>query len=175
MLITPFYWLIAPWCRRSEKTTVGEIVQHRYGNNMRLVYTIFAIAYFVLSQGAMLQGAAKVIAIATGNIISQTGVVLVMTWAFILYSLFGGLVASAYLNLLKASMIVVRSLMLIPFCIHEFGGYSGIHESLPPEYFTLVSAKSGIGISTILMLAINGIVGITAQPHILSVCATRNR
>ncbi len=174
MLITPFYWLIAPWYRRSEKTTVGEIVQQRYGNAMGLVYTLFAIAYFVLSQGVMLQGAAKVIAIATGNIISPTGVVLVMTAAFILYSFFGGLVASAYLNLLQASMIVILSLMLIPFGFHEVGGYSGMRETLPPEYFTLVSAKSGIGTFTIIMLAINGIIGITAQPHILSVCATGN-
>ena len=24
MLITPFYWLIAPWYRRSERTTIGD-------------------------------------------------------------------------------------------------------------------------------------------------------
>lgn len=174
MLITPFYWLIAPWYRRSEKTTVGEIVQQRYGNKMGLVYTVFAISYFVFSQGVMLQGAAKVVAIATGDVISPTGVVLFMTVAFILYSFLGGLVASANIMLLQASMIIVLSMMLIPFGLYEVGGYSGMRESLPSEYFTLVSAKSGIGTFTILMLAINGIVGITAQPHILSVCATGN-
>ncbi len=34
MIITPFYWLIAPWYRRSERTTVGEIIEDRYGNKM---------------------------------------------------------------------------------------------------------------------------------------------
>ncbi|MFH1265905.1 MAG: hypothetical protein ABIK89_09255, partial [Planctomycetota bacterium] len=31
MLITPFYWLMAPWYRRSGRTTVGEIIEDRYG------------------------------------------------------------------------------------------------------------------------------------------------
>ncbi len=174
MLITPFYWLIAPWYRRSERTTVGEIVEDRYGYRMGLIYTVFAIGFFVLSQGVMLQGAAKVISIATGNAISPTGVVIAMTVAFLLYSFFGGLIASAYLNLLQALMIIVLSLMLIPFGLVAVGGYSGMHEALPAEYFTLISEKSGIGMFTILMLAVNGIVGITAQPHILSMCATGN-
>ena len=37
MLITPFYWLIAPFYRRSERTTVGEIVEDRYGSKMGMV------------------------------------------------------------------------------------------------------------------------------------------
>ena len=54
MLITPFYWLIAPFYRRSERTTVGEIIEDRYGRNLGLIYSIFAIAFFVFNMGAML-------------------------------------------------------------------------------------------------------------------------
>src|SRR5512143_1280115 len=31
MLITPFYWLMAPWYRRSQRTTIGEMIEDRYG------------------------------------------------------------------------------------------------------------------------------------------------
>lgn len=87
MLITPFYWLMAPWYRRSERTTIGEMVEDRYGRRLALAYTIFAIAYFVFNQGAMLKGAGKVIAVATGGeLISANGVVLAMTLAFLVYS-----------------------------------------------------------------------------------------
>ena len=36
MLITPFYWLMAPWYRRSERTTIGEIIEDRYGRGLGL-------------------------------------------------------------------------------------------------------------------------------------------
>jgi Na+/proline symporter len=174
MLITPFYWLLAPWYRRSERTTVGEIIDDRYGRKMALIYTIFAISFFVFSQGVMLQGAAKVISVATDNAISPTGVVFGMTVAFILYSFFGGLVASAYADFIQAMMIIVLSMMLIPSGLLEIGGFSGMRAVLPETHFDLYSAVSGMGGFTIAMLAVNGIVGITAQPHMLTMCATGN-
>ena len=91
MLITPFYWLIAPWYRRSERTTVGEIVEDRYGSWMGTFYTIFAILFFVFAQGALLKGGGKVISIASGNLISVNSVVFAMTVAFIIYSFLGDL------------------------------------------------------------------------------------
>lgn len=174
MVITPFYWLIAPWYRRSERTTVGEIVEDRYGKKMALIYSVFAILFFIFAQGAMLKGAAKVITVATGDLISTDGVVIAMTAAFIIYSFFGGMVASAYANFIQALMIIVLSVMLIPMGLETVGGFSGMRESLPENFFHLFSAETGIGAFTILMLALNGIVGITAQPHMVSMCATGN-
>jgi len=172
MIITPFYWLIAPWYRRSERTTVGEIIEDRYGNKMGLFYSVFAILFFVFAQGVMLKGGGKVIAIATGNMISVNAVILAMTVAFVVYSFFGGMVASAYANFIQALMIIVLSFMLIPTGLSAVGGFEGMRASLPEEFFSLFSDKVGIGAFTILMLALNGVVGITAQPHMISMCAT---
>jgi len=172
MLITPFYWLIAPWYRRSERTTVGEIIEDRYGRKMGAIYSVFAILFFIFAQGAMLKGGGKVIAIATGNMISVDGVVIAMTVAFIVYSFFGGMVASAYANFIQAFMIIILSFILIPSGLAEIGGFSGMRESLPENFFTLFSDELGIGAFTIAMLALNGVIGITAQPHMVSMCAT---
>ncbi|MEN8192535.1 MAG: sodium:solute symporter family protein [Bacteroidota bacterium] len=172
MVITPFYWLIAPWYRRSERTTVGEIVEDRFGKKMALFYSIFAILFFIFAQGAMLKGAGKVISVATGDMISTDGVVFGMTIAFIIYSFFGGLVASAYATFIQGLMIIILSIMLIPLGIGEVGGITGMRETLPDNFFNLFSPELGIGWFTILMLAINGIIGITAQPHMVSMCAT---
>ena len=174
MIITPFYWLIAPWYRRSERTTVGEIVEDRYGDKMGLFYSVFAILFFVFAQGVMLKGGGKVIAIATGNLISVNSVILAMTFAFVIYSFFGGMVASAYANFIQALMIIVLSFLLIPTGLSAVGGFEGMRASLPKEFFNLFSDKLGIGTFTILMLALNGIIGITAQPHMISMCATGN-
>lgn len=174
MLITPFYWLIAPIYRRSDRTTVGEIIEDRYGKRLGLMYSIFAISFFLFNMGAMLQGAAKVIAVATSGAISPNMVVITMTIAFILYTYFGGMIASAYTNFIQAILIIVLSMLLIPFGLKEVNGFVGMKDSLPPDFFKLFSGNMGMTTFTIIMLAINGIVGITAQPHMISMCATGN-
>jgi Na+/proline symporter len=171
MVITPFYWLIAPWYRRSERTTVGEIIEDRYGKTLAAVYSVFAILFFVFAQGAMLKGGGKVIAVATSGMISVNGVVIAMTVAFIVYSFFGGMVASAHANFIQALLIIVLSFMLIPSGLSAVGGFSGMRESLPENFFRLYSGEMGLGWFTIVMLALNGIIGITAQPHMVSMCA----
>ncbi|MBN1844457.1 MAG: sodium:solute symporter family protein [Sedimentisphaerales bacterium] len=174
MLITPFYWLLAPWYRRSERTTIGEMIEDRYGRWMAGFYTVFAISFFVFAQGVMLQGAAKMVSVATNYAISPKAVVVGMSVAFILYSFFGGLIASAYADFIQGLMIILLSIMLIPSGLYEVGGFGGMRQSLPQEFFDLLSKESGMGAFTIAMLALNGIIGITAQPHMLTMCATGN-
>lgn len=173
LLITPFYWLMAPWYRRSERTTVAEMIEDRYGRKLASAYTLFAIAYFVFNQGVMLKGAGKVISVATGGeMISANGVVLAMTVAFLLYSFFGGLVASAYTDFVQSLLILVLSFLLIPLGLRAVGGFEGMRKALPENFFDLYSDVSGVDLFTIAMLALNGFVGMTAQPHVLSMCAT---
>jgi Na+/proline symporter len=172
MLITPFYWLIAPFYRRSERTTIGEIIEDRYGSKMGLTYSIFAVCYFVFNMGVMMQGAAKVISVASGNLISPDMVVLTMTVAFIIYSYAGGLIAAAYTDFIQAFLIITLSILLIPLGLKQIGGFSGMRAALPVRFFDLFNSASGIDLFTIAMLAVNGIVGITAQPHMISMCAT---
>ncbi len=174
MLITPFYWLLGPFYRRSERTTIGEIFEDRYGRQLGLIYSVFAILFFVFSMGAMLQGAAKVISIASGNLISSNGVVIAMTVAFIVYSFAGGLVAAAYTDFIQSFLIIILSILLIPLGLKEIGGFEGMRAVLPDNYFQLYDSSIGMNAFTISMLALNGIVGITAQPHMLSMYATGN-
>jgi len=175
LLITPFYWLMAPWYRRCERTTIGEMVGDRYGPGLALLYTLFALSYFVFNQGAMLKGAGKAISVATGGeLISANGVVVMMVGAFLLYSFFGGLVASAYTDFIQGFLILLMSFMLIPAGLHAVGGFSGMRETLRPEFFHLYSEVSGVGGFMIAMLTLNGLIGITAQPHILTMNATGN-
>lgn len=212
MLITPFYWLMAPWYRRCERTTIAEMMEDRYGRGMAILYTIFAMCYFVFNQGTMMKGAGKVISTATGGeIVSANQVVVAMVVAFIAYSFFGGLVASAYTDFVQGFLIIGMSFMLIPVGLSAVGGMSGMRETLasprveqyvrdvdkrlsespdaqqssaqrlPPVpgdrkgtggFFELYNEASKISLFAILMLTLNGFIGITAQPHILSMNAT---
>lgn len=173
MLITPFYWLMAPWYRRCERTTIGEMMEDRYGRGMAILYTVFAMCYFVFNQGTMMKGAGKAVSYAVGTeAISPNEVVMAMVAAFLLYSFFGGLVASAYTDFVQGFLIIVMSFMLIPAGLWAVGGFSGLRASLPENFFDLYNESSGVDGFTILMLTLNGFIGITAQPHILTMNAT---
>jgi len=172
MLITPFYWLMAPWYRRCERTTIGEMIEDRFGPGLALLYTLFALSYFVFNQGTMLKGAGKVISVSTGQMISDNGVVVAMTVAFIAYSFFGGLKASAYTDFIQGLLIILMSFMLIPLGLVRVGGFPGMRHTLPSDFFQLYSQVSGIDAFMIAMLTLNGLIGITAQPHILTMNAT---
>ncbi len=174
LLITPFYWLMAPWYRRSERTTIAEMVKDRYGRTAGLIYTVFAICFFVFIMGSMLQGAAKVISVASGGSVSSNSIVVAMTIAFMLYSYFGGLIAAAHTEFIQGLLIIVLSFLLIPAGLNEVGGFKTMRSELPENFFDLYSAELGLGPFMIAMLALNGIVGITAQPHMLSMFATGN-
>lgn len=171
LFITPFYWLLAPLFRRFQRTTTGEVYEDRYGSWMGAVYTIFALSYFVFNMGAMLKGAGKLVAVAAGGGITPNMVVLAMTGTFLIYSFAGGLVSAAYTDFVQSFFIIALSFLLIPLGLERVGGFTGIRESLSPEMLSMVT-PGDVGIFTIFMLTVNGLIGIVAQPHILASVGT---
>ena len=171
LFITPFYWILAPLFRRFRRTTTGEVYEDRYGEWMGAVYTLFALAYFTFNMGAMLKGAGKLVSVASGEAVSANGVVLAMTATFLLYSFVGGLVSAAYTDFVQSIFIVALSFLLIPIGLRETGGFTGIRETLDPGMLSMVT-PGDVGVFTIVMLTLNGLIGIVAQPHILASVGT---
>lgn len=171
LFITPFYWIMAPVFRRIRRTTMAEFTEDRYGSWMGAIYIVFALCYFVINMGSMLNGAGKVISQATGGGVAVNEIVVAMTVMFILYSFVGGLVAAAWTDLFQGILIIVLSFMLIPLGWNVVGGLDGMRASLEPFRFSLAT-PSGIGPWVIAMLTVNGLVGIMAQPHQLAAVGT---
>src|SRR5437867_117476 len=171
LFITPFYWIMAPVFRRIRRTTMAEFTEDRYGSWMGAIYIVFALCFFVINTASMLKGAGKVISQATGGGLGVNEIVVAMTVMFILYSFVGGLIAAAWTDLFQGFLIIVLSFMLIPLGWRVVGGLGGMKASLEPFRFSL-STPSGIGPWVILMLTINGLVGIMAQPHMLATVGT---
>jgi len=171
LFITPFYWLLAPMFRRFKRTTTGEVYEDRYGSWMGLVYTIFALSYFIFNMGAMLKGAGKLVAAASGGAVTPNTVVLVMTGTFLIYSFVGGLVSAAYTDFVQSFFIIALSFLLIPLGLARIGGFTGVRETLPANMLSMVT-PGDVGVFTIFMLTINGLIGIVAQPHILASVGT---
>ena len=171
LFITPFYWILGPIFRRFRRTTIGEVYEDRYGNAMGGVYTVFALAFFTFSMGAMLKGAGKLVSAASGGSVSPNAVVLVMIASFLLYSLVGGLVSAAYTDFVQSFFIIALSFLLIPLGLSRVGGFTGMRETLEPAMLSMVT-PGDVGVFTILMLTINGLIGIVSQPHMLAAIGT---
>jgi Na+/proline symporter len=171
LFITPLYWVMAPVFRRVRRTTMAEVTADRYGPAMGAIYIVYAVCFFIIETGGLLKGAGKVISQATGATTGVNEIVAAMTVMFILYSFVGGLVASAWTDLVQGFLIIVLSFMLIPLGWHVVGGLGGMKASLAPFRFSL-STPSGIGPWVIAMLTVNGLVGIMAQPHMIAAVGT---
>ena len=171
LFATPFYWIMAPVFRRIRRTTMAEFTEDRYGSWMGIVYIAFAVCFFIINTGSMLKGAAKVISQATGGGIEANEIVIAMTVMFIIYSFVGGLVAAAWTDLFQGFLIIVLSFMLVPLGWGVVGGLDGMKASLDPFRFSLAT-PSGIGPWMIVMLTVNGVIGIMAQPHMLATVGT---
>ncbi len=171
LFATPFYWLFAPMFRRMRRTTTGEVVEDRYGPWFGAIYTVFALAFFTINTASMLKGAGKVISQATGGNVPVNQIVIGMTVVFILYSFVGGLMAAAWTDFVQGGLIIVLSFLLIPLGWSGVGGMAGMRQVLEPHRFSLATPE-GIGPWFIVMLTLNGLIGIMAQPHIMAAVGT---
>lgn len=171
LFATPFYWLIAPLFRRFRRTTMSEVVSDRYGAAMGVFYTLFSLAFFTINLGSMLKGAGKVIHEATGGGLSVNAITAGMTAIFIVYSFVGGLIATAWSDVFQGLLIIVLSFAIIPRGWQDVGGIAGMKATLGAAKFSLV-APAGLGPWFILILTVNGMVGILAQPHLIAAVGT---
>jgi len=171
LFATPFFWILAPVVRRFRRTTTAEVMEDRYGPWMGGIYTLFAVGFLIINTAAMLKGAGKVINQAAGGTFGVNHIVLAMTATFIVYSFLGGLVASAWTDVLQGFLIIVLSFLLIPLGWSTVGGMAGMKSTLLPSQLSLATPH-GVGIWAIVVLTLNGLIGIMAQPHIPAAVGT---
>ncbi|HUI44128.1 MAG TPA: sodium:solute symporter family protein [Terriglobia bacterium] len=167
----PFYWIMAPVFRRIRRTTTAEMMADRYGAGMSAFYLLFAVVFFTINIASILKGAAKVLNEVFGGSVGVNHIVLGLAAVFILYSFIGGLVASVWSDLIQGSLIIVLSFLVIPLGWGVVGGLQGMKQTLPAFAFSLATPKE-IGTWFIVMLTLNGLIGIMAQPHMMAAVST---
>lgn len=168
---TPFYWLIAPMMRRFRALTTADVFELRYGRGVAMLYAIISIAFMATSIGLMLKGSGAVIAGASGGAISGDVAIVLMTVLFVTYGTMGGLGGAIITDFIQGILTIAFSFILLPSVMQAVGGISGMRETLDdPQMFSLV-APAEIGAFYIAVIALNGLVGIVTQPHILANCA----
>jgi Na+/proline symporter len=168
MFSTPFFWIIAPIYRRLRYITMADFFKERYGSALAILFTIMGILFFCMDIGIMLKGTGITIEGLTGGAMPQEETILISTFLFVIYGLAGGLIAAALTDLIQGVLIMVLSFMLIPFAIEAAGGMAAIQAGLPEHMFSLI-APHEVTLFFIVMIVINGLLGIVVQPHHMAI------
>ena len=173
LLMTPFYWLIAPIMRRFRATTTADVYELRYDRSVSMLFAVVGIASMVVKLGLMLKGAGALIESGTGGMIDANLAICLTTVLFVAYGMAGGLGAAIVTDFVQGIMTLLFSFLLLPFVLHAVGGLSGVRAILEPNHEGMLSlvAPGKIGVFWILMMSIQVVVGIVAFPSAMGNCA----
>ena len=171
LFVTPFYWIIAPLFRRSRFLTTADFFEARFGSKLGTLYAVWGILIFAVNIGMLLKGTEMVVTAVTGGAISPTVAIAGMTVVFLLYGTAGGLVATVVTESVQGLLIVVMSLLLIPFGLYRLGGFSGLHATVTDPSMFALTGKVELGFWWIIAGSVSMLIGIVAQPHIMEVCS----
>jgi len=164
LFVTPFFWLLGPIYRRCRYLTTSDFFEERFGAKHGISYSVMGFLYYLMDTGLILKGTGTAIEAVTHNSISSSVVIIIVTIFFLAYSVIGGLRSALIINLVQGFFILILSFLLIPFAISAGGGITAIKAQLPEHMFSFVAPKEAT-LFFIIMMVLNGLVGIVVQPH----------
>lgn len=196
LFVTPFYWFFGVWYRRMRHLTLGDWFVERYqSRGMGAAYTLFAICFYMMYLSVMFSAISKVCAPLVGmdmvNLpwLSDQPIELqyiltpLVGIVVIFYGVLGGLRAAYWTDLIQGVLIILLSILLIPFglnaLVEKFGdpetmgmmdGFRIMHEQIPGEFFQILDSPKGgeFPIHFIIAITVINLVGIVVQPHFIA-------
>jgi Na+/proline symporter len=166
--LTPVFWLLAPYIRRSRFLTMADFFRARYDQSLALLYSVMGVLKMAVQMSVVLKGTAVIFHSLVGGAISETWAILTMTIVFVTYGFAGGLRATVITETIQGPLIVIMSLLLLPFGLYAVGGFRGLHEALGPEMFSLTATGLEFTPAWIAMASITALIGWVAQPGIVA-------
>src|SRR5205085_2552695 len=131
--LTPIFWLLAPYIRRTRFLTTADFFHARYDPSLAVLSAVMGVLKMSVSIGLVLKSTAVVFDACTGaepGSQAELFAVLAMTMVFVIYGFAGGLRATVITEGIQGPLIVVMSLLLVPFGLAKVGGFRGLHASL---------------------------------------------
>src|SRR4051812_4964431 len=166
--LTPIFWLIAPYVRRTRFVTMADFFRARYDERLAILYSIVGVLKMSVAMSVVLKGTAKIFTSLTGETINERWAILAMTVVFVTYGFAGGLRATVVTETIQGPLIVLMSLLLLPFGLHAAGGFAALHRSLDASMFSLTATGMEFTPSWILAASVTALIGWVAQPGIVA-------
>jgi solute:Na+ symporter, SSS family len=134
-------WVFVPFYLRSGVYTMPEFLERRYGPACRwYLTTVSVIAYVVTKISVSLYAGALVLRAVVGWDFYTSATVMVLATG--IYTIFGGLAAVIYTELLQAVVLVVGAIALTLIGLNEVGGMEALRAGLPADYFHMIKPST---------------------------------
>ena len=134
-------WVFVPFYLRSGVYTMPEFLERRYGPACRwYLTTVSVLAYIFTKISVSLYAGGLVLRAVVGWDFYTSALVMVIATG--IYTIFGGLAAVIYTELLQAVVLLVGAIALTVIGLEQAGGMEGLRASLPPDFFHMIKPMS---------------------------------
>jgi len=134
-------WLFVPFYLRSGVYTMPEFLERRFNSAARWYFTWVSVIGYVLTKISVTLFAGGVVMRAvTGLDLWTSATVLIVITG--LYTVFGGLRAVIYTEVMQAIVLIFGSAALMFIGLNAVGGWSGLESRLPADYFSMWKPSS---------------------------------
>lgn len=134
-------WVFVPFYVRTNVYTMPEFLERRYGPACRwYLTTVSVLAYIFTKISVSLYAGALVLRQTVGWDFYTSALVMVVATG--IYTIFGGLAAVIYTELLQAVVLLGGAIALTLIGLSEAGGMEGLRASLPPDFFHMIKPMS---------------------------------
>jgi SSS family solute:Na+ symporter len=129
-------WLFVPYYLKSGVYTMPEFLEKRYNSAARTYFTWVSVIGYVLTKiSVTLYAGGVVIRAVTGWNFYTAAIVLIVVTG--IYTIFGGLRAVVYTEVLQAIVLILGSLTLMAIGLSRVGGFSGLEAQVPEGFFSM--------------------------------------
>lgn len=170
--LTPLFWLMAPYIRRTRFLTTADFFEYRYDRSLSFLYAVIGVLKMSIAIGLVLKSTSVIFDSMTGGTINSVWAILVMTVVFVLYGFAGGLRATVVTESLQGPLIVVMSMLLLPFGFVAVGGFRGLHETLPETFFHFTAKGHEFTPLWIFASSAAALIGFISGPQVVSLFAS---
>jgi SSS family solute:Na+ symporter len=130
-------WVFVPFYLRSGVYTMPEFLERRYGPACRWYLTTVSVAAYILTKiSVSLYAGGLVLRQVVGWDFYTSALVMVLATG--VYTVFGGLSAVIYTELLQAVVLIVGAVVLAALGLREAGGFAALREALPADFFHMI-------------------------------------
>jgi len=134
-------WLFVPYYLKSGIYTMPEFLEKRYNSAARTYFTWVSVIGYVLTKiSVTLYAGGVVIRAVTGWNFYTAAIVLIVVTG--LYTIFGGLRAVVYTEVLQAIVLILGSVTLMAIGLSRVGGIAALKATVPAGFFSMWKPSS---------------------------------
>jgi len=138
-----FIYFLAAKIRTFGQYTIGDMLEERYGPAARVFGAIALIISFTVIVSYQFVAGGFILNVATDGAIPESTGIIIAALFVILFTALGGMVAVAYTDLPNGIIILIASIVAVPFVYLAAGGFEQATKVLEPGYFAVVNEQFG--------------------------------